>query len=92
MALSRVNIGKKLHLNLGPVENGPQVLYGLRYATIAWPINEDEPFHEEVGYWLWDAESLQVMRCFIVPRGVTVNAEGVVKLQVISFNLAADIG
>lgn len=77
---------------LGPVENGQQVLYGLRYATTAWPIDEDDPFHEEVGYWLWDAVALQVMRCFIVPRGVTVNAGGVVKPQAKTFTLIADIG
>ena len=77
---------------LGPVVNGPQVLYGLRYATVAWPIGEDDPFHEEVGYWLWDAEPLQVMRCFIVPRGVTVNAGGNAKTQAKTFSLKADLG
>ena len=77
---------------LGPVVNGPQVLYGLRYATVAWPIGEEAPFHEEVGYWLWDAEALQVMRCFIVPRGVTVNAGGSAQPQTKTFSLAADIG
>ena len=61
---------------IGPVVNGPQTLYGLRYSTIAWPLIQEQPFHEEVGYWLWDAERTQVMRCFIVPRGVVVNAGG----------------
>jgi len=59
---------------LGPVVNGPQVLYGLRYATTVWPLGDASPFHEETGYWLWDAQAEQVMRCFIVPRGVTVLA------------------
>ncbi len=40
----------------GPVVNGPQVLYGLRYSTTAWPLGEASPFHEETGYWLWDAQ------------------------------------
>jgi len=61
---------------LGPVANGPQELYGLRYATTAWPLDADEPFHEELGYWLWDAETGEVMRCFMVPRGVTLIAGG----------------
>ena len=39
----------------GLVENHEQKLYGLRYATTAWRLGEDEPFHEELGYWLWDA-------------------------------------
>jgi len=57
---------------LGPVNNGPQALYGLRYSTVCWRLNEDEPFHEELGYWLWDKDRNQVMRCFVVPRGVLV--------------------
>ena len=42
---------------LGPVENRAQVLYGLRYSTTAWPLDADDPFHEETGCWLWDAEA-----------------------------------
>ena len=54
---------------LGPVKNGSQELYGLDYRTEAIRIGEDEPFHTEVGYWLWDAADGEVMRCFLVPRG-----------------------
>lgn len=53
---------------LGPVNNGPQKLYGLRYSTTVWRLAEDEPFHEELGYWLWDKDRKQVLRCFMVPR------------------------
>jgi hypothetical protein len=60
----------------GPVENGSQVLYGLDYRMSAWREGEDEPFHTEVGYWLWDADAGQVMRCFMVPRGSTLIAGG----------------
>lgn len=77
---------------VGPVVNGPQVLYGLRYATTAWPLDQDEAFHEEVGYWLWDARDRQVMRCFMVPRGVTVLAGGTADAQARSFRLTAQAG
>lgn len=77
---------------LGPVTNGPQVLYGLKYTTTVWPLGEEEPFHEEVGYWLWDAAAQQVMRCFIVPRGIAVNAGGTAAADAKSFFLQADIG
>jgi len=77
---------------LGPVVNGPQVLYGLRYTTIAWPLIQEQPFHEEVGYWLWDAARKQVMRCFIVPRGVVVNAGGISEPDAKEFFMAADAG
>lgn len=60
----------------GPVENGRQVLYGLDYRTAAWRGDEENPFHTEVGYWLWDAADRQVMRCFMIPRGTLVLAGG----------------
>lgn len=77
---------------LGPVVNGAQVLYGLRYATVAWPLGQEDPFHEEVGYWLWDSQATQVMRCFIVPRAVVVNAGGTVDPKATTFTLAAEVG
>jgi len=77
---------------LGPVVNGPQVLFGLRYATTAWPLGEEKAFHEETGYWLWDAQAGQVMRCFMVPRGVTVLAGGVVSADAMEFSMSAVCG
>ena len=77
---------------IGPVVNGPQVLYGLRYARVAWPLGQATPFHEEVGYWLWDGQAQQVMLGFIVPRGVTVQAGGQADQQATKFELAAEIG
>jgi len=77
---------------MGPVNNHEQVLYGLRYTTTAWPSGASDPFHEELGYWLWDAQTKQVLRCFIVPRGVTVLAGGTVEPDARSFELAADAG
>ena len=50
------------------------------------------PFHEELGYWMWDAANQQVMRCFIVPRGVNVIAGGTVEADATSFELSADVG
>ena len=44
----------------GPVDNGRQCLYGLDYRTAAWRGDEENPFHTEVGYWLWDARRHQV--------------------------------
>jgi len=77
---------------VGPVNNGPQKLYGLRYSTTAWRLSEDDAFHEEVGYWLWDKDRKQVLRCFMVPRGVLINAGGDVEADSKSFHLAAEAG
>jgi len=76
----------------GLVENHSQSLYGLRYTTTAWRLGEEDPFHEELGYWLWDADAKQVLRCFMVPRGVTVIAGGTAEAEASSFELAAEVG
>ncbi len=77
---------------LGPVTNGPQVLYGLRYSMTAWRLGEDDGFHEELGYWLWDAGNKQVLRCFMVPRGVLINAGGDAEADSKNFHLSAEVG
>jgi hypothetical protein len=74
------------------VENHEQSLYGLRYSKMAWRLGAEDPFHEEVGYWLWDAAARQVMLSFIVPRGVTVLAGGSVESDANSFKLSAEVG
>jgi hypothetical protein len=76
----------------GPVNNHEQTLYGLKYATTAWRLGEESAFHEELGYWLWDAKAKQVMRCFMVPRGVTVLAGGTVEPDAREFKLEANCG
>ncbi len=76
----------------GPVNNHAQALYGLRYSTTAWRLVEESPFHEELGYWLWDPAEKQVTKCFIVPRGVAVIAGGTVEPEAREFFLSADVG
>ncbi len=76
----------------GLVENHEQRLFGLRYSTTAWRLGADEPFHEELGYWLWDGGTSQAMRCFMVPRGVTILAGGTTTADATSFELAAELG
>ena len=77
---------------IGEVNNHEQTLYGLRYSTTAWRIGEDSSFHEEVGYWLWDADNKQVIKSFIVPRGTTTMAGGTVEPDAKSFELIAELG
>ena len=76
----------------GPVENGSQVLYGLDYRTAAWRGDEVDPFHTEVGYWLWDAAAQQVMRCFMVPRGQIALAIGTAAADARHFTMTAQLG
>jgi len=76
----------------GPVCNGTQRLFGLDYQTAMWRADEANPFHTEVGYWLWDAESGEVLRAFVVPRGITVLAGGTADADAAEFSLVADLG
>ena len=79
-------------LPFGPVDNGTQQLFGLDYRMAAWRGDEEDPFHTEVGYWLWDAAAGQVMRCFMVPRGSTVLAGGDAAPGDTSFTMTATVG
>src|SRR6202012_694062 len=76
----------------GPVENGSQVLYGLDYRMAAWRGTEENPFHTEVGYWLWDATDGQVMRCFLIPRGSALIAGGTVAPDATQYALSSEAG
>ena len=76
----------------GPVDNGVQQLFGLDYRMAAYKQGEDEPFHTEVGYWLWDAANGQFMRSFMVPRGQVVIAGGDAKADSKVIELKAEHG
>lgn len=76
----------------GPVVNGRQAVYGLDYRSSMWRGDEALPFHTEVGYWLWDAATGEVMRAFVVPRGITVFASGVAAADAAAFTLTARAG
>jgi hypothetical protein len=76
----------------GPVDNGSQHLYGLDYKTAMWRKDEENPFHTEVGYWLWDSATGEVLRGFVVPRGITVLAGGSAAADATSFTMRAELG
>ncbi len=76
----------------GPVENGEQLLYGLDYRTAAWRNDETNPFHTEIGYWMWDARDHQLLRCFLIPRASALIAGATVEPDATSFHLRAVLG
>ncbi len=57
-------------------ENGQQKLEGLSYGMTAWRHGEEAmiPFHDEVGFILWDKEHGQVMRNVVFGRGIAILA------------------
>ena len=78
----------------GPVDNGSQSLYGLDYRMAAWRMTDlhDDPFHTEIGYWVYDPVAHILSRCFMVPRGSVRIASGQVAPDATEFSLAATRG
>jgi hypothetical protein len=60
----------------GPAHNGAQRLFRLDYRTTAWRLDEDVPFHTEIGYWFWDPDHELAMRGLVTPRGIVTLAGG----------------
>jgi hypothetical protein len=59
-------------------ENGQQRLEGLSYGMTAWRHGEEamNPFHDEIGFLLWDPAEQQVMRTVVFGRGIAILAGG----------------
>ena len=76
----------------GPAHNGAQALYRLDYKTTAWRMDEETPFHTEIGYWFWDAEHELVMRAVITPRGIVVLAGGSARPGDTTLTVSAEAG
>lgn len=59
-------------------ESGKQEIEGLKYENTAWRHGEEamNPFHDEVGYMLWDKAMGQVMRVVVFGRGIAIVAGG----------------
>lgn len=76
------------------IENGHQTIEGLNYQFTAWRHGEEamDPFHDEVGYFLWDKINGQVMRCFAVPRGLAIRARSDAGLRDNTLNFNAEPG
>lgn len=71
-------------------ENGRQELWGLSYSMTAWRHGEEamDPFHDEVGYLLWDKANGELMRAVVFGRGIAILAGSSAKAhdKVLTFN------
>lgn len=76
----------------GRVDNHEQHLWGLRYATKVWRIGATDPFHEEVGYYLYEPATGLIMRSFMPPRGMAVLAGGKAAADARKFLVEAKAG
>ncbi|GMQ91144.1 MAG: heme-binding beta-barrel domain-containing protein [Gammaproteobacteria bacterium] len=63
---------------IGDVTNAEsQVLAAVHYRQIVQRKSNDKVFHDETGYWMWDAKNSVIMHSLTIPRGVSVLAGGV---------------
>jgi len=79
-------------IELHPIDaqaNGPQLFYGLRYHTRIFKPDEVETFHDQVGYWLWEPATGNLMQTISIPRGQTAMAVGRARANAKSFRLKA---
>ncbi len=69
---------------IGDVTNAEsQVLSAVHYRQIVQRKSNDEVFHDETGYWMWDPKTGIIMHSLVIPRAVCVLAGG-------SYNGATD--
>lgn len=62
---------------IGTVKNfGRQQLSALRYHQVVSRLGTHHDFHNESGYWLWDAGEEEVIQTLAIPRGVALVAGG----------------
>ena len=62
---------------VGDVKNaGSQCLAVIRYHQVVQRQSNDEVFHDQMGYWIWDAATGTVMHSLMIPRAVTLLAGG----------------
>ena len=61
----------------GTVTNaGTQTLAVLRYHQVVKRLSDGAVFHDETGYWMWDAAQKVIMHSLFVPRAVGILAGG----------------
>jgi hypothetical protein len=80
------------HIELQPIDpqaNGPQLFYGLRYHTHIVKPGEVETYHDQVGYWLWEPATGNLIQTLAIPRGQTAMAFGRAPKDATSFELVA---
>ena len=77
---------------IDPQTNGPQLFYGLRYHTHITKPNEIETFHDQVGYWLWEPATHDILFTLSIPRGQVVLAGGSAAPDATTWTVSARLG
>ena len=74
---------------IDPQTNGPQLFYGLRYHTHITKPDQVKMYHDQVGYWLWEPATGNVIHTLTIPRGMITMASGNAAADAKQFELYA---
>jgi len=77
---------------IDPQTNGPQLFYGLRYHTHIVKPRQVETYHDQIGYWLWEPATGNLIQTLAIPRGQIAMAFGRAARDARSFELVATRG
>src|SRR5262249_29422516 len=91
-SLAEPYIERMIFEPIDPQTNGPQLLYGLRYHLHINNLDEQLPFHEQVGYWLWEPATKPLLQTVAIPRGLVAMASGVAEPDARTFTVKAVLG
>jgi len=61
---------------IDPQTNGPQLFYGLRYHAHITKPDQIKTYHDQVGYWLWEPATDNIIHTLTIPRGMITMASG----------------
>lgn len=51
-----------------------QIVAGIYYRQTVRRKSDNNIFHDQIGYWMWDAKEKTIMNGFVIPRAVSVLA------------------
>ena len=74
---------------IDPQTNGPQLFYGLRYHTHITKPDQVKTYHDQVGYWLWEPATGNIIHTLSIPRGMITMASGNASANARQFELHA---
>ena len=77
---------------IDPQMNGPQLFYGLRYHMHIVKPRQIETYHDQIGYWLWEPATGNLIQTLAIPRGQIAMAFGRAAKDATSFELVATRG
>jgi hypothetical protein len=77
---------------IDPQTNGPQLFYGLAYVIRIVKPDEPETYHHQVGHWLWEPATGQIIQTLSIPRGQAALATGQASADAKTFEVHAARG